>query len=107
MANEEKILTDPLGNRVQLSRDLCDLDGKHVSPDIYDDVSDVIEKPAFIIEMQLGPVIEHHYFRSIGWHHTLLLTARKTNDEWKVSQCTNNPATEKLSHLLKNGKKIF
>lgn len=107
MENEETIVTDPLGNRVRISEDLCDLDGQPISSEIYDDVNTAVEKPAFIIETSHDSTTELHYFRSIGWGHTLLLTARRLDHHWQAASCVTNPTTESLSKLLTKGKKIF
>jgi hypothetical protein len=107
MATEETVIKDPLGNHIRLPKNLCDLEGKEVSPEIYDDADTAIKKPAFIIETMQEGRTELHYFRSIGWHHTLLLTVRKKDGEWVASTCILNPERKHLTYLLTQGKKIF
>jgi hypothetical protein len=106
MANEVMSVTDPLGNTIFLLEGTCVEDEKE-NPEIYDTATTVIQKPALMIKLDAGPELEHYYFRSIGWHSTMLVTAIFRNGRWESYKCVRNPTNEELSSLLKKGKQLL
>jgi hypothetical protein len=104
MANEVMSINDPLGKQIFL------LEGIRIAendPDIYDDAITVIEKPAMMIEVNENNETEFYYFRSIGWHNTLLIMARFQNGRWEAYQRIANPPYDDLIELIKKGKQII
>ena len=107
MANEELIVKDPLGNDVILRQILCEKHLSVVEGDIYDDFVTVIQKPALLIELTDQPIPELCYYRSIGWHITLMIMVRKTGDGWEAYHCLDNPTPQFISELLARGRQII
>ncbi|HUR11062.1 MAG TPA: hypothetical protein VM012_06820 [Flavitalea sp.] len=105
MAKERGNISDPFGNHVYLLPGLCAHDSKEDEVGMYDDATTVISKPAMVIEIKSEK--ELHYFRSIGWHRTMLVMARKATDGWEAYRCITNPSNEEISALLKKGKQII
>ena len=107
MANEVTSVTDPLGNTIHLLEGICMDEDNKPDPEIFDSAVTVIQKPALAVRIQTDHVLEHYYFRSVGWHNTLLIIARFNNNRWESYKCVKNPSSEELSELLKNGKQII
>lgn len=105
MANEGLTATDPLGKIVFLLPGMCI--GENEDHEIYDDATTVIQKPAIMIEMKENNETQFCYFRSIGWHNTLLIVTHFTNNRWEVHRCIINPSSQELAALLKKGKQIL
>lgn len=105
MANEA-IAIDPLGNAVYLLDQICHSDpGKE--QEIYDDATTVIQKPAILVEISEENEKQLYYFRSIGWHHTLLIIARYFNNRWEAYDSVKDPSNDELAAILKKGKQIL
>ncbi|MFL5788642.1 MAG: hypothetical protein ACJ748_11360 [Flavisolibacter sp.] len=107
MANEVTSATDPLGNTIFLLEGICLDEENKPDPEVYDSAVTVIQKPALVVRVETDDVLEHYYFRSVGWHNTLLITVRFRNERWESYKCVRNPSSEELSELLKNGKQII
>jgi hypothetical protein len=106
MPNESRIVTDPFNNRIYLISGICDsINGN--SSEIYEEVSRVIEKPAICVEVKQNKTNELYYYRSIDWHHTILITVHYHNERWETSNCEKNPSNEKLSGILKKGRQLI
>ena len=106
MANEEIKLSDPLGNTIFLLPGTGLSSQEKNAPDIYDDIVAVIQKPAILIRVS-GETDELFYYRSVAWHHTMLLVVRFQNGRWETAECFHNPSAEVLSDLLKKGKQLI
>jgi hypothetical protein len=106
MANEATKVTDPLGNDVHLLQGSLLHSGNKKTGDIYDDIVTVIQKPAILIRVNGNPD-ELYYYRSIGWHHTILLAVRYENGRWETYECIENPSAEQLSELMRKGKQLI
>jgi hypothetical protein len=104
MANEVLTALDPLGKIVYLLPGMCA--GNNADDEIYDDAATVIEKPAIMVEVKENNETQFYYFRSIGWHNTLLIMVHSVNNRWEVHQCIKNPSSQELSAILKKGKQI-
>lgn len=104
MANEVTA-TDPLGKTIYLLPAIFFTENE--ANEIYDDAATVINKPAMLIEENQNNETQFHYFRSVGWNNTLLLTVRFNNDRWEAYKCIKNPSSQMLSGLLKKGKQIL
>lgn len=106
MANEAITVSDPVGHTVFL------LHGHGLAPqeqngtEIYDDIIAVIERPAILIQVS-AEEDELYYYRSIGWHHTMLLIVRQHDGRWEAVECVHNPPAERLSELMKKGKQLI
>ena len=107
MANEVMSDTDPLGNTIFLLEGICAEQDQTDEMEIYDNAATVIQKPALMVKVEVDHTIEHHYFRSIGWHSTMLIIASFKNGRWESSECIINPSNEELSALLKKGKQML
>jgi len=107
MANEERIITDPLGNQVRIEPSLCDAGLQPTHSDTYDDPFDVIRRPIMLIELSDSPTPQLCYYRSIGWDTTLLIMAKKMDDEWEAYRCIKNPSPETVTDLLKKGRQLI
>ena len=106
MANEATMVTDPLGNQIYLLQASLLHSGSKKMGEIYDDIVTVIKKPAILIRVN-GDPDELYYYRSIGWHHTILLVVRFQNGRWETHQCIQDPPAEQLSGLMKKGKQLI
>ena len=106
MANEVMSVKDPLGNTIFLLEGIC-VENEEPDPEIYDSATTVIQKPAMIIRVESDQIIQHYYFRSVGWHNTLLISVQFNGEKWISDKCFRNPSNEKLAALLKNGKQIL
>ena len=104
---------DPKGNEVSIPKKLLPADllsGRNKA--VYDPPEKVIERPAILLttckEAAAAPTetCENHYFRSIGWQDTLLISARKKEGRWTAYQCICNPSFQQLSHLFKVAKQL-
>jgi hypothetical protein len=84
MANEVTTI-DPLGKTIHLLPAILFPDNK--AGEIYDDAATVIQKPAILIEANENNETEYHYFRSVGWNNTLLITVRFKNGRWEAYKC--------------------
>jgi hypothetical protein len=102
---EDDVIHDPLGDPVRLAQGLCDLSIAEPFSEIYDHVTDVIRKPALIMLDQNKEL--RYYFRSIGWHHTILISVQRQNAHWIAHQCQLNPTANQLTSLFAGGEKIY
>jgi hypothetical protein len=107
MANEVMSVTDPLGNTIFLLEGICAKQEGANEAEIYDNAATVIQKPALMIRVEVDHTVEQHYFRSVGWHSTMLIIASFTHDRWESKECIMNPSSEELSALLKKGKQMI
>ncbi|HEU4472198.1 MAG TPA: hypothetical protein VFR58_13995 [Flavisolibacter sp.] len=106
MANEGLSVTDPLGKVVFLLQDMFASCLRNTKEDIFDDAATVIRKPALMIEQEGNPP-SLYYFRSVGWHNTLLIEVGERNERWETKRCILNPSNEMLSDILRNGKQLL
>jgi hypothetical protein len=107
MANEERIITDPLGNQVRISPSLCDVGLQATHYETFDDALDVIRRPIMVIELTDSPTLQLCYYRSISWDTTLLIMTKKTDDEWEAYRCIKNATPQTISELLKKGNQLI
>jgi hypothetical protein len=105
MANEVFTAVDPFGKTIFLLHGIG-LDGNE-EHEIFDNAATVIQKPAILIEAKENDTAELYYFRSIGWHNTMLIKVKFNNNRWEAYNCTKNPSSEELSALLKKGKQLI
>lgn len=106
MANEVMSVVDPLGNTVFLLDAIC-TNEKNRDNEIYDDAATVVQRPAMMIEVNEQDSKELYYYRSIGWHHTLLIVSRFVNHRWEAFHCIQNPTNRELSEILKRGRQLL
>ena len=107
MTEEVIYINDPLGREICINKNLCSHKMEELAPlDLYDDFYTVLSKPAILIETLKLPT-ELIYFRSIGWHFSVLLKAKFTGHCWEVYTCTINPSDGEIVELLKTGKQII
>ena len=107
MTEEIVYINDPLGRKICINKNLCSHEIEEIAPlDLYDDLYSVLSKPAILIETLKSPP-EFIYFRSIGWHFSVLFKVRFTGDCWEAYTCTINPSDGEIVELLKNGKQII
>ena len=107
MANEVMSAVDPFGNTIFLLEGICVEGDEKIDPEIYDNAITVIQKPALMIKLETDQTTEHYYFRSVGWHNTMLISAQLINGKWESYKCVRNPSSDLLSALLKKGKQIL
>jgi len=107
MATEDMILTDPLGHSIWLSQTILTLIAEQLISEVYGDIAAIIQKPALIIETVQESGLELHFFRSVGWHTTVLLSAKKAGDLWTAYHCLKNPSSACLHNLLRKGRQVF
>lgn len=101
------IAIDPFGNSINVPDKLCDKkDIAFDIKDIFDDVQDVIIKPAIVLASLEKP-LTNFYYRSIGWNYVLLIGTHKINEDWVAYQCIINPDTKFLSALFKQCRQIL
>jgi len=102
---EDVAVIDPLGKTIYL---LADIFTKQKSGNyVLNDVSEVITKPAILVEVEENNQTRFYYFRSVGGNKTFLIIVRRINDHWQAYHCIKNPAGEMLSMVLKKGKQII
>ncbi|MGZ5190517.1 MAG: hypothetical protein ACXWCZ_05820 [Flavisolibacter sp.] len=106
MANEVMSVVDPFGNTIFLLEGIC-VENEESDAEIYDTAVNVIQKPAMVIEVEKENSFQHYYFRSIGWHNTMLISVLFSDGKWVSDKCIRNPSNEELSALLKMGKQIL
>lgn len=107
MTNEERIITDPLGNPVRISPSICDLNLLATHQEAFDDPFDVIRRPIMLVKLSNSPTPQMCYYRAIGWDTTLLIMTKKTDDEWEAYRCIKNPTPQFLSDLLNKGIQLI
>jgi hypothetical protein len=108
MANEVMSVEDPLGNTIHLLEGLCFENGHpDADAEIYDTAFNVIQKPAMMIKIEKDLTIRHYYYRSVGWHNTMLISVIFNDGKWLSDKCILNPSREELSTLLKDGKQVL
>src|SRR5688572_23081645 len=107
MKSEARVVTDPLQNTVYLLQGLCKEEESLNNEEIYDDAATVIMKPAMMIQSREGEQTVFYYFRSVGWHNTMLITVENTNNRWEAFQCIRNPSNEQLSEIMKKGRQLI
>jgi len=102
MAEESVIVSDSLGNVIYFSSAyLSQLEEK-----LREDIVTALQKPALIIEEN----VEHrlmHYYRSVDWHETMLVTAFAANHHWEPLSFQRNPSPDLLANLLRNGRQLL
>ena len=107
MTGEVVYIDDPLGRKICMAKNLFSLENKEInSLDLYDDLLSVIKKPALLIQTS-DPQTEFLYFRSIGWHLSVLIRVKLINQFWQAYKCTLNPSDADIVALLKNGKQLI
>ena len=100
-------INDPLGRKISLGKDLCKLEDQEIEAlDLYDDLFSVISKPAILIETSDDPA-EYYYFRSVGWHLSILMKVKCSGYLGKAYKCTLNPSDADIVDLLRTGKQII
>lgn len=104
MPNESGIVADPFHNKVYISEGTCSPTGE---PSTDNEVLLVISKPAIMVEVHQDHSRLLYYFRSVDWHHTLLISVHFNNGRWETFHCEKNPTNETLSHLLKKGRQLI
>ena len=107
MTDEEIMIKDPMGTDIFLLPQICFPEIEKDKAGIYDDLAAVISKPAILIEHIKDEEKRLYYFRSIGWHNTILLEIIFKNERWETAKCTRNPSNEVLLELLKKGKQLL
>lgn len=107
MANESRSVTDPKGNEVFLLQDPGMELREDPESEIYDDAGVVVSRPALLIEEDSGGERLLHYFRSIGWNNTMLITAHFQNGRWEAGQYQRNPSSDQISALLRRGRQLI
>ena len=105
MAYDELPVTDPLGNKIFLLNELH-TEAQPEMEEVLHDVGEVIRKPAFLVSMENGGD-KLYYFRSVDWHHTVLLEVHFSHNRWEAFSATLNPPNEVLSDILKKGRKLL
>ena len=106
MANEVMWVTDPLGNTVALMQGSCAPLKGHSAEEVYDDLATVIRKPAMLVASRQGSK-QMFYFRSVGWHDTILVTVQWHAERWETTSCIHNPTNVHLSELLRSGRQLI
>lgn len=107
MTEEVIYINDPLGRKICIPKKLCSHELEEINAlDLYDDIYSVLSKPAIVIET-LSTHPELIYFRSIGWHFSVLIKVRFTGYDWEAFSCTINPSDGDIIELLKEGKQII
>ena len=106
MANEVMSVNDPLGNTIFLLEGLC-IENEEPGNEVYDTAIHVIQKPAMVIRIETDQIIRHYYYRSIGWHNTMLISVLFKNGKWLSDKCIRNPSNEELTDLMKTGKQLL
>ena len=96
---------DPLGKLIYLLPEIFFTQDE--IEEIYDDAATVIKKPAVIIEGKENGSTQYYYFRSVGWNRALLIVVHWNNSQWEAYKCIENPSTEMLVILMKEGTQIF
>lgn len=107
MANEVFTAVDPFGKTIFFLHGIRIGINDKEEHEIFDNAATVIQKPAILVEVKENDKTEFFYFRSIGWHNTMLIKARFNNNRWEAYNCIKNPASEELSALLKRGKQLI
>jgi len=107
MTKEVIYIDDPLGRKICVEKNLCSEAMEEIEAnDLFDDFMSVIKKPAILIQTTDTPP-EYLYFRSLGWHFSVLLQAKFVSGFWKAYKCTINPLDADVVELLKTGKQII
>ena len=101
----EVIAKDPFGKMIHILPEIFFNESE--SQEIYDDAATVVKKPAIVVEVNEGHETRFYYFRSVGWHNTLLITTRLNNGRWEAYDCIKNPSSEVLLSVLKKGKQLL
>jgi hypothetical protein len=104
MGTISKVVVDPLGISVSVPAGFCEgieEDGEEAESQLIN----TIAKPALILEAPRKQL--RHYYRSVGWHRTVLLTVEKAKDNWLVIECRLDPSTELMSSLFAEGRQIY
>ena len=107
MTEEMIYINDPLDRKICIPKKFCALEIKEIeSLDLYDDLYSVVTKPAILIETSDSPA-EYLYFRSIGWHFSVLIRVKNIGYCWEAYKCTINPSDADIVEILKNGKQLI
>jgi hypothetical protein len=107
MADGERTSTDPFGRTIFFTENICHDEEPKEPNEIFDGVAAVIEKPILMFEVNEGDALQLYYYRSVGWHKTMLVTAEKKKERWVVTDCIRNPDTNRLSALMKTGRQLI
>lgn len=97
----EESENDPFGRAIFSLRSVCD-----TGSETYEDVANVIRRPALVIEIKEDPR-QLFFYRSVNWHETMLIGVHLQNQQWRAFSCTRNPASDLISGLLKRGKQLI
>ena len=106
MANENTCITDPLGHRVFLINGLFEPEAPGPADEEEADLGTAIRRPALIIETTRNGS-ELHFFRTLAWNSTILVSARKEGEAWLVFRFLRNPSFEHLAGIMKDGKQLL
>ena len=107
MTEEMIYINDPLGRKICFPKKLCALEIKEIDMlDLYDDIYTVVAKPAILIETLNFPV-EYFYFRSLGWHFSVLIKVKYIHHCWEAYTCIINPSDTDIVEILKRGKQLI
>ena len=106
MKHEVRFITDPLGNTIQLPNECGSAADETVSDD-YDDAATVILKPAMVFRVKEGKQEIMYYFRSVGWHKTMLIVVNYHLGKWEHTKCIMDPSNEMLSEIMKKGTQLI
>lgn len=106
MKHEVRFITDPLGNTIQLPCE-CGTNAEETDHDKYDDAATVILKPAMMIQVKEGKQEIMYYFRSVGWHKTMLIIVNYKLGKWEHTKCIFDPSNEMLSEIMKKGTQLI
>jgi hypothetical protein len=100
-------ISDPLGNKIQLTNNLCANNGDPFDiAGIYDDVVKVITQPDFIISIRRNKK-KQYYFRLVRAGESLLIGAVKMQHHWYAFECTRNPDVDYIKSLYLEGVQIY
>ena len=96
MADDGRIVNDPLGNTIHLLQEIimaCEHQDESDN-EIYDDAETVIRKPAMLFEVKDEGRPYLFYFRSVGWERTNVSSKYITETTgWKSRNVSGIPPT--------------
>jgi len=76
------------------------------SEDILDNIYKVIERPAMIFKTS-GDAVQLYYFRAIGWHRTILIQAKQTDQHFHVAGYQLDPSLQQISQLQSTAQRLI
>jgi hypothetical protein len=100
-------IIDPLGNKIQLTNNLCSNNGNPFNiVSMYDDVVKTIEQPDFIINIR-DTKKRQYYFRLVRAGESLLIGTVKLQHHWYAFECTQNPDINYVKPLYLKGVQVY